>query len=59
VFTREHLLATVWEAGYEGTVRTDDVHVHRLRRKLGPVNGSRLVTVRRVGYLYQTAAPRA
>jgi hypothetical protein len=58
VFTREHLLETVWDADYEGTIRTVDVHVHRLRRKLGPGHGSRLVTVRRVGYLYQPAAPR-
>jgi hypothetical protein len=59
VFTRAHLLATVWGADYEGTIRTVDVHVHRLRRKLGPVHGSRLVTVRRVGYLYQPATTGA
>lgn len=59
VFTREHLLATLWGPGYDGGTRTVDVHVHRLRRKLGPRHGSHLVTVRRVGYLYRGHALQA
>jgi DNA-binding response OmpR family regulator len=51
-FPRAHLLATVWGDAYQGTARTVDVHIHRLRRKLGPAYAHRLVTVRRVGYMY-------
>jgi hypothetical protein len=52
VFTRAQLLNRVW-GSVRGTSRTVDVHIHRLRRKLGAELGSRLVTVRRVGYMYQ------
>lgn len=52
-FTRPHLLASVWGENFEGTARTVDVHVHRLRRKLGPRHADSLITVRRVGYLYR------
>jgi DNA-binding winged helix-turn-helix (wHTH) protein len=52
-FTRAHLLASVWGDAYQGTTRTVDVHIHRLRRKLGPEYAQRLVTVQGVGYLYQ------
>jgi len=55
-FTRAHLLANVWGAAYEGTSRTVDVHVHRLRRKLGPEHGQRIVTMRHLGYAYQPPA---
>ena len=54
-FPRAHLLARVWGAAYRGTTRTVDVHIHRLRRKLGPGYAQRLVTVRGVGYMYRTA----
>lgn len=54
-FPREHLLARVWGDAYQGTTRTVDVHIHRLRRKLGPFYADRLVTVRRVGYMYHPA----
>jgi DNA-binding response OmpR family regulator len=56
VFSRRDLLARLWEDAYHGTARTVDVHVHRLRRKLGPEHARRLVTMRRVGYMYQPAA---
>jgi DNA-binding response OmpR family regulator len=56
VFTRAYLLASVWGEAYDGTDRTVDVHVHRLRSKLGPEYAGRLVTVRRVGYLYRPPA---
>jgi len=52
-FTRAHLLASVWGTAYQGSSRTVDVHIHRLRRKLGPEHGQRLVTMRHLGYAYQ------
>jgi DNA-binding response OmpR family regulator len=58
-FTRTHLLASVWGKAYEGTSRTVDVHIHRLRRKLGPEYGQRLITMRHLGYLYRPQVPTA
>ena len=55
-FTRAHLLASVWGEAYQGSSRTVDVHVHRLRRKLGPEYGQRLVTMRHLGYTYRPPA---
>ncbi|GAA3983518.1 winged helix-turn-helix transcriptional regulator [Thermobifida alba] len=52
VFTRQELLDQVWSPGSPTTARSVDVHVHRIRRKLGDL-GDRLVTVRRVGYVYR------
>jgi DNA-binding response OmpR family regulator len=52
VFTRTQLLDATWGGGPETATRTIDVHIHRLRRKLGPP-GRQLVTVRRVGYKYE------
>lgn len=52
-FTRSQLAERAWGEPQPDGSRTVDVHVHRLRRKLGPAYGSRLRTVRRVGYLYQ------
>jgi DNA-binding response OmpR family regulator len=57
VFTRAHLRATVRDDEYERTSRTVDVHMHRLRRKLGPQHAGSMVTVRRVGYLYLPPRP--
>ncbi|GAB3980559.1 winged helix-turn-helix domain-containing protein [Actinoallomurus acanthiterrae] len=57
VFTRLHLMNAVWDAGGVVVPRTVDVHVHRLRRKLGR-HGRRLVTVRRVGYCYRPSEER-
>jgi DNA-binding response OmpR family regulator len=52
VFSRGQLLRRVWgREPAEGT-RTVDVHMHRLRRKLGASHGQCLVTVRRVGYKF-------
>lgn len=48
VLSREHLLARVWGTGYEGGARTVDVHVRRLRRKLG--TALTIETVRGNGY---------
>ena len=51
--SRKYLLATVW--GYQdGTrTRTLDVHIQRLRRKLGVDGYSRIMTVLRTGYGWQ------
>lgn len=56
VFSRAQLLEFVWGHSHAGLTRTVDVHIHRLRRKLGPGYGQCLVTVRRVGYRF-TALP--
>lgn len=50
VFTRELLLSDVWGYDYYGGSRTVDVHIRRLRAKLGPEHDSMIVTVRGVGY---------
>ncbi|WP_398958214.1 winged helix-turn-helix domain-containing protein [Streptomyces sp. GC420] len=52
VHSREHLVDRVWGYGHVGDGRTVDVHVARLRRKLGKAHRQRIVTVRRVGYKY-------
>jgi DNA-binding response OmpR family regulator len=49
VFTREQLLSEVWGYDYFGGTRTVDVHVRRLRAKLGE-SESLIGTVRNVGY---------
>lgn len=50
VFTRSQLLQEVWGYDYFGGTRTVDVHVRRLRAKLGPEYESLIGTVRNVGY---------
>ena len=50
VFTREQLLQEVWGYDYFGGTRTVDVHVRRLRAKLGSEHESLIGTVRNVGY---------
>lgn len=52
VFTRESLLRAVWGYDYFGGTRTVDVHIRRLRAKLGPKYEGVLDTVRNVGYRY-------
>ncbi|MCW2758875.1 MAG: transcriptional regulator domain protein [Nocardioidaceae bacterium] len=52
VFTREQLLQEVWGYDYFGGTRTVDVHVRRLRAKLGTDNESLIGTVRNVGYRF-------
>ena len=54
VYSRESLLEYVWgnKAMVSGDVRTVDVHVRRVRAKLGPDLAQRLETVRGVGYLW-------
>ncbi|WP_369214584.1 winged helix-turn-helix domain-containing protein [Streptomyces flavofungini] len=52
VHTRDQLVTTVWGYGHVGDGRTVDVHVARLRRKLGAEHRRTIQTVRRVGYKY-------
>ncbi len=65
VFTRAQLLQEVWGYDYFGGTRTVDVHVRRLRAKLGPEHEALIGTVRNVGYKFvaptasRTAEPRA
>ena len=52
VFTREILLSRVWGYEYYGGARTVDVHVRRLRAKLGEEHANLIQTVRSVGYRF-------
>jgi DNA-binding response OmpR family regulator len=52
VFTRETLLSRVWGYEYYGGARTVDVHIRRLRAKLGEEHASLIQTVRSVGYRF-------
>ncbi|WNM34657.1 winged helix-turn-helix domain-containing protein [Streptomyces sp. Li-HN-5-11] len=52
VHTRDQLVTTVWGYGHVGDGRTVDVHIARLRRKLGAQYRTSIRTVRRVGYKY-------
>jgi len=56
VFTREVLLSRVWGYDYFGGARTVDVHVRRLRSKLGEEHASMIQTVRSVGYSLGTSS---
>ena len=52
VFTRSHLVQEVWGYDYFGGTRTVDVHVRRLRAKLGSEHEAMIGTVRNVGYKF-------
>jgi DNA-binding response OmpR family regulator len=54
VFTRAQLLQEVWGYDYFGGTRTVDVHVRRLRAKLGAEHEQLIGTVRHVGYKFVT-----
>lgn len=54
VYSREVLLRRVWGSDYFGGSRTVDVHVRRVRSKLGPELARRFETVRNVGYLWKS-----
>jgi len=56
VFSREALLSRVWGYDYFGGARTVDVHIRRVRAKLGQEHAQRIKTIRNVGYLFE--APR-
>jgi Transcriptional regulatory protein, C terminal len=55
VFSRADLVKKVWQRDFTADSRTVDVHVSRLRRKLGPAYGRCLVTEYRVGYQFRPA----
>lgn len=50
VYTREQLLDHVWGMDFAGGTRTVDIHVQRLRKKLGPDYGDVIRTVHGIGY---------
>ncbi|MGW9422959.1 winged helix-turn-helix domain-containing protein [Streptomyces albidoflavus] len=58
VHTRDQLVTTVWGYGHVGDGRTVDVHIARLRRKLGAEYRRSIQTVRRVGYKYTPSTGR-
>lgn len=55
VLTREQLLSEVWGYDYFGGTRTVDVHIRRLRAKLGPEHDGWIGTVRNVGYRFASS----
>ncbi len=59
VFSRAHLVQEVWGYDYFGGTRTVDVHVRRLRAKLGPEHEAMIGTVRNVGYKFVRPAADA
>ena len=59
MFTRDQLLREVWGYDYFGGTRTVDVHVRRLRAKLGSEYESMIGTVRQVGYKFVVPPSRS
>jgi len=59
VFTRSQLLQEIWGYDYFGGTRTVDVHIRRLRSKLGPEFEAIIGTVRNVGYRFSTSSDNA
>lgn len=57
VFSRADLVRRVWQRDVHADSRTVDVHVSRLRHKLGPLYGKCLVTEYRVGYQFRPPDP--
>ncbi|MBQ9690959.1 MAG: winged helix-turn-helix transcriptional regulator, partial [Eggerthellaceae bacterium] len=53
-YSREVLLSQVWGFDYYGGSRTVDVHIRRLRAKLGPEVAQHIETIRGAGYLWNT-----
>jgi DNA-binding response OmpR family regulator len=53
VYTRVQLLEAVWGTEYEGDSRTVDVHIKRIREKLGEKNNWHIETVWGVGYKFE------
>jgi hypothetical protein len=56
VFSRADLTQRVWQRDFAADSRTVDVHVSRLRRKLGPAYAKCLVTEYRIGYQFRPVA---
>lgn len=59
VYTRDQLLQEVWGFDYYGGTRTVDVHVRRLRAKLGAEHEQLIGTVRNVGYRFDPMPAKA
>jgi len=55
VFTREQLLEKIWDYDYSGETRTVDVHVKRIREKLGENAAWEIATVWGIGYKFHIA----
>ena len=53
VFSRDQLLAQVWGLDYYGGSRTVDIHVRRIRAKLGSQHARAIETIRNVGYKWR------
>lgn len=58
VHTRQQLLTRVWGYNDMGGTRTVDIHIRRIRSKLGPDYGGCIQTVRQVGYKFSQEDPR-
>jgi len=58
VYTRQQLLQEVWGYDFFGGTRTVDVHIRRLRAKLGAEHEGMIVTIRNVGYKMESHRPR-
>jgi len=58
VFSRQQLLNQVWGYDYFGGTRTVDIHIRRIRAKLGPRYERNIQTVRQVGYKFVQEARR-
>lgn len=59
VYTRRQLMELVWQQRAMGDLRTVDVHIARLRRKLGPSHRTLIRTVRQVGYAFDPSPAAA
>lgn len=53
VFTRDQLLDHIWGYEYQGDTRTVDVHIKRIREKIGENPSWKLATVHRIGYKFE------
>ncbi|NQX71494.1 winged helix-turn-helix transcriptional regulator [Paenibacillus alba] len=59
MLTRSQLIEQVWGVNYEGGERTVDVHIKRLRNKLGVISQAiRFTTVRGLGYRFEVKTAR-
>lgn len=57
VFSRADLVRRVWQRDFAADSRTVDVHISRLRNKLGSAYGRYLVTEYRIGYQFRPPGP--
>lgn len=53
VFTREALIASIWRNNVVSDSRTVDVHIRRIRAKIGDINSTYIKTIRGVGYAFR------